>query len=196
MRVPLPRTSHCDRAGFGVRARLTDALIAGITGIFFITQAIANPGVTSDHNENKKIHIKADKVIADIDTGETEFLGHVRMSQGNMIVTAERMIIYYQQDLVDKNHNAVIKESIKKIIATGNVRINFDNSVAFTEEAVYVAETQVLVLSGNNSKLISGADSITGSKFTFYRTDENIIVEGRTQNQVKAVFYTADKSLF
>jgi len=196
LRAPLPGISRCDQVGFGVGAHLIIALIAGTTCIFLITQAIANPGVTSDHNENKKIYIKADKVIADIDTGETEFLGHVRMSQGNMIVTAERMKIYYQKDLLDKNHNTAVKESIIKIIASDNVRINFDNLVAFTEEAVYAAETKVLILSGNNSKLFSGANSITGSKFTFYRTNENIIVEGRTQNQVKAVFYAADKNLF
>lgn len=192
----MPRISHCDPIGYGVGAGLIIGLAATIGALFFITRAIANPQIAVENNENKKIHIQADKVIADIDTGETEFLGHVKMSQGKMIVTAERMKIYYNRGLLDQKQDAPIKESIKKIVATGQVKINFDNLVALTEEAVYAADTGVLILSGNDSQLISGANSIAGPRFTFHRSTENIIVEGSRQNQIKAVFYAADKSFF
>jgi lipopolysaccharide export system protein LptA len=51
----------------------------------------------------------------------------------------------------------------------------------------------VLVLSGNNSKIISENDSISGEKITFYRTDGRINVESGNKKRVEAVFYSGQK---
>ena len=57
-------------------------------------------------------------------------------------------------------------------------------------------DTMVLVLEGENSRVQSGKNILTGSKITIYRKDEEIKVEGSPQKRVKAVFYsdaTAEK---
>jgi len=64
-----------------------------------------------------------------------------------------------------------------------------DDKVATTTSAEYRTDTQVLVLLGTGSKITSAKNSITGSKITFYRTDERVIVEGQEDKRVEAEFY-------
>jgi len=111
------------------------------------------------------------------------------------VITADKLKIFYKKHLADKNKPVMARESIHQIVATGNVKINFDNRVAESQQAVYNTETSVLVLSGAESKIISGDDTISGEKITFYRTDGRIAVEGGHKERVKAVFFGGEKGL-
>ena len=195
MRAPFQQIVRCRQNSCPVLSILRLTIITGITGITLVTYSIAGAQTESNHKANKEIHIKADKVIADLDAGETEFIGNVRGSQDKTVVTAERMIVYYRDLKYDKK-NPVIKESIKKIIAKNNVRISFDNIIALTEEAVYIIDSKILTLSGINSKVLSKLNSITGSKFTFFRTTGELIVEGSKQHQVQVLFFSGTKGFF
>jgi len=50
-------------------------------------------------------------------------------------------------------------------------------------------------LSGNNSKIVSGNNSISGEKITLYRTTGRINVESSGGKRVEAVFYSGEKGL-
>ena len=71
-----------------------------------------------------------------------------------------------------------------------------EDLIAFTDEAVYITKTETLTMSGSNSRVISGENSITGSMFIVSRANGNIIVEGSDQHQVQAVLYPGETSLF
>ena len=103
--------------------------------------------------------------------------------------------IFYKKHLADKNKPVIGRESIHQIVAKGNVKIKFDNRVAESQQAVYNTETNVIVLSGSDSKIISENDTISGEKITFYRTDGRIAVEGGRQERVEAVVYAGEKGL-
>ncbi len=176
------------------------------TVIFLLAVSMAMPSAhaddmssnpdTKDHNKNNnKIYITADKLISDNKAGYAEFIGNVRANQEETVITADRLKIFYKKHLADKNKPVIGQESIHQIIANGNVKIKFDNRVAESQQAVYNTETNVLVLSGADSKIISGNDIITGEKITFYRTDGRIAVEGGRQERVEAVFYSGEKGL-
>jgi lipopolysaccharide export system protein LptA len=152
---------------------------------------------TDTHNrtKNKKIHITADKLISDNKANHAEFIGNVRATQEETVITADRLKIFFKRNPGNKDTPSVTRESIKKIVANGNVKINFDNRVAVTQQAVYNIETEVLVLSGDNSRIISGNDSISGEKITLYRTEGRINVESGSEKQVEAVFYSGEKGL-
>ncbi len=170
-------------------------LTAWTVGIHPAVVSMAQTSQPAPVDNSEKIHIKADHVVADLEGGEAEFVGNVRVTQGLSTITADRMNVFYR-DIDYKKEGSTIKQSIQKIIATGNVKINLKDMIAFTDEAVYVAETRKLTLSGSNSRVISGENSITGSTFVMSRTDGNVIVEGSTQHRVEAVFFTGEKSLF
>lgn len=170
-------------------------LTAWITGIHTATISMAQTSQPAPVESSEKIHIKADQVIADLEGGEAEFVGNVRVTQGPSSVTADRMNVFYR-DIDYKKEDSKIKQSIQKIIATGNVKINLEDMIALTDEAIYVAETKTLTLSGSNSRVISGENSIAGSTFIMSRTDGNVVVEGSTEQRVVAVFFTGEKGLF
>jgi len=152
---------------------------------------------TDTHNrtKNKKIHITADKLISDNKANHAEFIGNVRATQEETVITADRLKIFFKRNPGNKDTPSVTRESIKKIVANGNVKINFDNRVAVTPQAVYNIETEVLILSGNNTRIISGNDSISGEKITLYRTTGRINVESGSEKRVEAVFYSGEKGL-
>ncbi|MBN1932157.1 MAG: hypothetical protein JW786_11175 [Desulfobacterales bacterium] len=141
-------------------------------------------------NENQKIYIIADKFISDSEVGFAEFIGNVRVTQGAMVICAEKLKIYNSQDSKLQENPAIGEESIKKIIANGKVKITFDNRLAMTDQAEYITEEKILILSGVDSKVISGKNSISGTKITLYRADGRIEVEGRNEKRVEAIFYS------
>ena len=146
-------------------------------------------------SENRKIHITADKLISDNDADYAEFIGNVRATQEDTVITADRLKIFVRKNPDNKGASGAGTESINKIIASGNVKINFDNRVAVTPQAVYNTKTGILVLSGDNSRIISGNDSISGEKITLYRTTGRITVESSEEKRVEAVFYSGEKGL-
>jgi len=142
--------------------------------------------------QKEKIHIVADTLTSDSEARFAEFAGNVRASQGDTVITSDRLKIFYSESLGDSKNSSAGEDAIKKIIATGNVKITFDNRVATAQEAVYHTESKIVVLSGSQSKIISGTDSITGEKITYNRSDGRITVEGGRESRVEAVFHSGN----
>lgn len=145
--------------------------------------------------KDQKIHITADKLISDNNADYAEFIGNVRATQEDTVITADKLKIFFKKNPHNKKKPTVGEEAINKIVASGNVKIKFDNRVAVARQAVYNTETEVLVLSGNNSRIVSGKDSISGEKITLYRTTGRINVESGGEKRVEAVFYSGEKGL-
>ena len=147
------------------------------------------------NNENKKIHITSDKLISDSEAMYADFVGNVRAVQGTNVLTADRLKIFYKKEFnTNKTENAG-EESIEKIVANGNVTIKFDNKVAVTEQAEYITETEVFVLTGVNSKVTSGKNFIAGEKITLYRANDSITVESSSEKRVQAEFFAGEDGI-
>ena len=143
-------------------------------------------GPNVKNNESEKIRIIADKLFAEIDAGVIEFVGKT-------VITADRLKIMYNPDATKGQTNALKAVSIEKIIASGHVKINYNNIIAETDEAEYTMKSEVLVLIGEQSKVTQEGHSIIGTKFTLHRADGKITVESSEKNRVKAVFHPSEK---
>ena len=86
------------------------------------------------------------------------------------------------------------EDSIEKVVAYGNVKIRFEDMIAVTDEAEYRVKEQVLVLSGKNSKVTRGNDSVSGAKITLSRVEGEINIAGGKKSRVEAVFYPGKKN--
>jgi lipopolysaccharide export system protein LptA len=139
---------------------------------------------------NDIIHVTSDKMISYNKAGYAEFIGNVTATQKETVITADRLKIIFKKDIAGKGPLAVNEESIRQLIAKGNVKIKFDNRVAVTQQAVYNTDNMVLVLTGEGSRITSGNDSISGEKITFYRADGRVNVESGSKKRVEAVFYS------
>jgi lipopolysaccharide export system protein LptA len=140
--------------------------------------------------DGEQIQIIADKLITNNEQGYAEFSGQVKTTYPNHVIDSDRLKIYYRGNPPGLKNPSDNQESIKRIVASGNVTITSDKYTAKTDTADYDMDTQILVLTGENSMIQSGKNVLTGSKITVYRKDEKMEVEGGPQKRVKAVFYS------
>ena len=170
--------------------------------LFTFTTVLLSSGVFAEdlpqekitNQADEQIQIVADKLITNSVEKFAEFVGDVRASQGNLVINSERLRIYYRDD-PDRNKNQIGgQESIKRIVASGNVQVSFEEYRAETDQVEYDPDTQVLVFTGENSTMTSGKNILTGSKISVDRKDGQIKVEGVPHQRVKAVFYSKEKT--
>lgn len=174
--------------------RLIPGLLAFvlIAGPFLVSADDRQPNAGAGKKQ-EKIYITSDMLLVDSDAKYAKFTGSVRLTQGDTVITADLLKVFFNDDLNVAENASTNKDSIKKIVATGNVRINIDDGVAVAEQAEFISETSTVILSGENSKMIRGNNSISGSKITLYRTDGRISVESGDKKRVEAIFFSEGK---
>ena len=152
------------------------------------TAAAASEAVDANNpNKNNRIQITSDKLNAEVDAGEIEFIGNVKATQAGAVITSDRLKIIYDPDATKNKTGDIENVAIEKIIANGHVKIVTDNLIAETDRAEYTIISKVLVLLGEHSKVSQGGLSITGTKFTLNRSEEKLTVESSGENRIKAI---------
>jgi len=155
--------------------------------------AAAGTALAEPQPAQEPIHIRADRLVTQSDTRGAEFIGHVKVEQGNTTITADRLKLIYKSG--NTAQDGMNSESIDSIEAIGNVRIELDNRIAESQRAVYTTSDKKLVLSGPGAKVINGPDVIEGSVITFYRESGRVEMIGDEKNPVKAVFRSDQRGL-
>jgi lipopolysaccharide export system protein LptA len=141
--------------------------------------------------EEPPILIEADQLISNNEEKYAEFIGNVKASQADFSITSDKLRIYYEGDLLSKEEKTNQNDdTLKKIVATGNVKIRSDQYSADTEHAEYDTQTLMIVLTGENSRVFSGKSSVTGSKIVLYRKDGRFKVLGGKKNRVVATIFS------
>ena len=167
---------------FLFEALLITPLITGIG------HADDTPPVHADKNKSRTIHINADRLISNIENGWAQFTGNVCVTHESLIIKSDSLKIYYKKLFKGKNKPATGQELIEKIIAKGNVHIKSDELVAISHQAIYTKKTGIIILSGHDSKVISGNNSIAGSQIILYMEEKGIKVTGNGTKRVEAEF--------
>ena len=169
--------------------------------IALVTAAVlaANPAWTADQSQTgqadgEPIQILADQLISYNDDQYAEFVGNVKVTQGEFTITSDKLRIYYQGELLENEEKGRDQEFLKKIIATGNVKITSEQYNAEADKAEYDTETRTVILSGENAKVISGKNSIAGSKITLNQESGQVKVESSGARRIKAEFFTKEKA--
>ena len=160
---------------------------------------VANTAWTADQAQtgqpdSEPIQILADQLISYNDEKYAEFVGNVKVTQGEFTITSDKLKIYYRGELLENEEKGNDEELLKKIIATGNVKISSEQYNAEADEAEYDTETKTVILSGENAKVISGKNSIAGSKITLNQESGHVKVESSGAKRIKAEFFTKEKA--
>lgn len=163
-----------------------------IVAVVIWTLQIAAATERTDQNvktsETEKIRITADKLIVRVDAAEIDFIGNVKAMQAGAVITADRLKIIYNPDTVYNKDGASKTETIRKIMASGRVKIETENILAEADTAEYTMKSAVLVLTGEPSRVTRDGHLITGPKFTLQQSNGTITVESRGDQRVKAIF--------
>ena len=144
--------------------------------------------VDTEKNKQRIIHINADKLISNMEDGWAQFTGNVWVTGESLSIKSDSLKIYYNKLFKGKPKPAAAQEMIEKIIATGNVHIKSDELVAISSRAIYTKQTGTILLSGHDSKAVSGHNSIAGSQIILYMDKEGITVTGSGNQRVEAEF--------
>ena len=158
--------------------------------LFFLITFFANLNVLSAKTKISKdspLNVTSDSMFAKKITSTIEFKGNVVVTRDDSIIHADSITMFFKKK-AEKNKED--KEKIEKIIATGNVKYFSGERKAFADKAVYTYDTEILVLTGNMPKVITGENSVTGKKITLFQKDGRIIIEGG----VNATFNPDDKT--
>lgn len=170
----------------------TIALVAAMALLTDAARAADEPKV--GQAETEPIQITADELISYNDDKYAEFIGNVKVTQADFTITSDKLRIYYQGELLDDEKKGGDEELLKKIIATGNVKITSEQYDAEADKAEYDTETMTVILSGENAKVVSGKSSIAGSEIRMNRKTGQVKVKGRGTKRIKALFYTKENA--
>jgi lipopolysaccharide transport protein LptA len=149
---------------------------------------------TKSSDSTQPIEIIADRLVTNHTEKFAEFTGSVKATQGKFSLTADVLRIYYEGDLVASSKDKSAREAIQKLVATGKVHIVAEPYVADTERAEYVLTTDILTLTGPNSKVVSGKNVLTGTKIVLKRSEGQAEVEGSASERVKALLHPDEKT--
>ena len=167
-------------------------LIAVVTLLATVGRAADEP--ESKQAEDEPIQIVANELIAYHEESYAEFVGNVKVTQGDLTITSDKLIIHYEGELLETEKKSSNDEMLKKIIAVGNVIIDSEDYHAEADKAEYDRTAKTVVLSGKETKVVSGKNSISGSKITYSQESGQVKVESSGTKRIKAEFFTKDKT--
>jgi lipopolysaccharide export system protein LptA len=136
------------------------------------------------------IRITSDRLESDHKMRWVEFVGNVMATQEDVVITADRMKVFYKSG----GPVSTGAGAIEKIVSRGNVKIVFDNETktAVAERAVYLADQKVVELSGGEPRVWSGKNVVQGKKITLFQAENRTLVEGAGKDQVEATLYVKE----
>lgn len=174
-----------------------------IIGCFIFSNIRSVHSQDRDNDRQAPLHIISDRMIATKENSMVEFVGHVKATQADSVVTAESIKIFFSEDAQkntppenknpeNKNQENSPQGNIKQIVSTGNVEYTSGERKAFADKAVYTSADGTLILTGNSPKLVTGTSFVTGKKITLFRNQDKVLVESDGSKRVEALFNPED----
>lgn len=144
--------------------------------------------------KGEKIEISADRLVAAQNNQMVVFSGNVKAVHGKINISSDTLNVFYTdpKKSSDKRYN---KDSIERIVASGNVTIEMEGKTATCDQAVYQTATKTMTLTGEKTRIQSGENYITGKTVTLYQDTGQIVVDGNENKRVNAVFLPEDKTM-
>jgi lipopolysaccharide export system protein LptA len=155
------------------------------------------------------LRITASRLEADQKNGVIVFSGQVKAQQGDAILYADKLQVYFQSPLpasAAAPAGAAPKEKpgpsplgdlggekITKIVARGQVRFVQGDRIATGQEAIYYKDREEVVLLGN-PQLWRAENTLKGEKIIFNLKDNKVLVESSPQKRVEAHLYSSAPS--
>ncbi|RJQ76484.1 MAG: lipopolysaccharide transport periplasmic protein LptA [Desulfobacteraceae bacterium] len=132
------------------------------------------------------IHIEADRMESDPGRDCLLFSGHVHAKQADLVIDGEEMTVFYAGE--EKGKKNAADRQIRKIVATGNVKITKAAWVATGDAMEYVAAEGSVLLTGD-AKVWQGDNLVEGQRIAVDLEEGKTVVERGDAARVKAFIY-------
>lgn len=145
------------------------------------------PGKGWGEEQKAATVITSHTMTASGEKNQAIFQGDVKMTQGELIVFSDVMIVYFKEKVSSEsasnqnsNQNAESGKKITYIEAKGRVRIIQGESRAISQHALYNKAEEKVILTGSPVAWQSGT-RISGPKMTMFLKENRSVVEGGTR---------------
>lgn len=125
---------------------------------------------TIRQDTNQPVEVSADNLSVDQETGTAIFTGNVMIGQGEMRLTATRVLVVYRAS----------GEGIARLEATGGVTLVSGPDAAESERADYNIDTGTIEMSGN-VLLAQGRSAISADRMSVRLSDGTAQMSGRVR---------------
>lgn len=128
----------------------------------------------SADNSDKPVEVEAENLSVSQNDGTAEFTGDVIIVQGDMKLTAPRILVAYSED----------QSRIQRMEATGGVTIVSGEDAAEAERADYDIEGGMIVMTGAVT-IVQGPSTLSSQKMTIDLNAGTARMEGRVRTILK-----------
>ena len=170
-------------------ALLKKLVCFGVSAFVFLSYTL----LSAEETAVKGIHIITDQAIVDSKAKYTEFSGNVKLTINDTQIAADWIKVTFRGDFKKISKISIDEKAIDTINAKGNVRIQMNDMVANTQEAVYSSSEDTFILTGEKTTISSGSDTIVSDRVTINMTDQTFKAESTGKTPVEAIFYNRPK---
>ena len=135
------------------------------------------------------LKISSDKMVANKDQSMVQFMGKVKAVRADSVLLADSLKVFFHTSETKKEGQS----NVKRILATGNVAYTAGKRKAFSDQADYDTADEILVLTGEQARLLTGKSWITGKKITLFKAQDRVVVESSGETRVEAFFDAQDQ---
>ncbi|MFT6676590.1 MAG: lipopolysaccharide export system protein LptA [Sulfitobacter sp.] len=130
---------------------------------------------TIRQDTNQPVEVTADNLSVDQDTGVAVFSGNVLIAQGEMRLSAPRVLVVYRAE----------NKGIARLEATGGVTLVSGPDAAEADRADYSIDDGTIVMSGN-VLLDQGPNALSADKMNIRLEDGTAQMTGRVKTIIQA----------
>jgi lipopolysaccharide export system protein LptA len=142
----------------------------------------AEPPATDSSFGAQPIHITSDRLETDDAAGQVKFRGNVVARQGDVVIYAQEMIVFYR----------AAGREVERVEASQNVRIVQGPKIATGQKGVYYRSEGRIVLTGS-PRVHQGEDFVEGDEITVFLGEDKSIVSSEDGSRVNAVFHPKER---
>ena len=160
---------------------------------FYCSMAMAQTGAPDTSpagpaGEGKlPIYIESDLMESMDKSGIVVFTGHVKATRGDLTIHSDRLEVFYEK----RKQGGETKKAVKKIVATGQVRIIQGERVGTGEQAIYDKPAEKITITGA-AQVLEGPNRVSGERIIFFINEDRSVVEGSSETKVEAVVYPSE----
>ena len=154
---------------------------------------LASPALAQKGPElsDEPINIVSDTLEVDNKAQVAKFIGKVKAVQGDLIITSDRLEVYYEREAEDakkgeKKHGGGVMDQggkVRQVVALGHVKIVQKDRVAVGQKATYWAGGRKILLEGK-ATVWRGKNTVSGEKITVFLDENRSVVHGQPGKRV------------
>jgi lipopolysaccharide export system protein LptA len=131
---------------------------------------------TEPHDSTQPVEVTADRLDVNQTDGTATFTGNVVVVQGELTLTAGRVLVEYGESE---------PREIERILAYENVTLVSPTEAAEGDEAIYEVASRSVVMTGN-VLLTQELNAVTGERLTIDLDTGTGVVEGRVRTILRS----------